>query len=98
MKTNFFYTYVLMSKKDNKFYSGYTVDLENRLSEHKKGQVFSTKSRLPIKLIYCEVCLDEQDAKQREKYMKSGKGKKYLKRRLRRFLERSGFGPNAGQP
>lgn len=95
---HFFYTYVLFSEKDNNLYTGYTADLENRLKEHKTGKVFSTKSRLPIKLIYCEACLEEKDALQREKYLKSGKGKKYLKNRLRRFWNRSGYGPITGTP
>ncbi len=94
----FHYTYVLYSHKDRKLYSGYTVDLGNRLKEHKSGKVFSTKSRLPVELIYYEACLDEDDARQRERYLKSGKGKKYIKKRLRRFLERSGFGPATGTP
>ncbi|RJP47638.1 MAG: GIY-YIG nuclease family protein [Armatimonadetes bacterium] len=94
----YFYTYVLLSHKDHKFYVWFTGDLGNRLKEHQSGKVFSTKSRLPIKLLYCEACLDEDDARQREKYLKSGKGKKYLKKRLRRFLERSGFGPATGSP
>jgi len=83
----FYYTYVLYSQKDERLYTGYTVDLGNRLKEHNTGKVFSTKGRLPINLIYYEGCLDEDDAKTREKYLKSGKGKKYLKKRLRRFLE-----------
>jgi len=104
----YYYTYVLYSYKDRKLYTGYTVDLGNRLSEHKNGKVFSTKHRLPVELIYYEVCLDKDDAKQREKYLKSGKGKKYLKNRLRRFLKSrtflkfgmkcSGFGPITGTP
>ena len=72
--------------------------MENRLKEHKAGKVFSTKNRLPVDLVYCEACLDEEDAKQREKYLKSGKGKKYIKSRIRRFLKRSGFGPITGTP
>lgn len=84
---SYYYTYVLLSAQDNKFYTGYTGDLGNRLKEHQSGKVFSTKYRLPVKLVYHEACLDEEDARQREQYLKSGKGKKYLKNRLRRFLE-----------
>jgi len=98
MINKFFYTYLFYSHKDGKYYSGYTVDLRNRLKEHKSGKVFSTKARLPVDLIYYESCLDEDDAKQREKYLKSGKGKKYIKKRLSRFLLRSGWGPATGTP
>jgi putative endonuclease len=83
----YYYTYILLSKKDSRFYAGYSADLGNRLKEHQKGLVFSTKHRLPVELIYYEACLNEYDALRREKYFKSGKGKKFLKKRLRRFLE-----------
>jgi putative endonuclease len=88
-----FYTYVLLSQKDNRFYTGFTSDLRNRLKEHNNSQVFSTKGRLPVKLIYYEACLNEGDARQRERYLKSGRGKHYVKQRLRRFLFCSGWGP-----
>lgn len=81
-----FYSYVLLSIKDGKFYSGYTENLRDRLSKHKKGEIVSTKHRLPVELIYFEACLNKDDALQREKYFKSGKGKKFLKVRLKRFL------------
>lgn len=97
-QTKFYYTYVLYSKKDRRFYTGSTGDLRNRLNEHIKGKVFSTKYRLPVQLIYYEACLSKEDAIQREKYLKSGRGKRYIKERLRRFLIRSGFGPSEGNP
>ncbi|MEK7553153.1 MAG: GIY-YIG nuclease family protein [Patescibacteria group bacterium] len=78
----FYYTYVLLSLKDNKYYIGYTNNLKRRIEEHNSGKNFSTKSRKPFKLIYCEVCLNEDDAKQREKYFKSTIGRRYLSRRL----------------
>jgi putative endonuclease len=64
-------------------YTGYTADLRNRLKLHHSGQVASTKNRLPVQLIYFEGCLNQQDATRREKYLKSGNGKIYLKNRLR---------------
>ena len=81
-----YYTYVLQSKKDNKFYTGWTQDLKNRLKEHNNGKVDSTKWRIPLELIYYEACLNEDDARQRERYLKSGIGKRYLKHRLRQWL------------
>ena len=50
----YYYVYVLLSEKDNQFYTGYTSDLKNRLNEHQSGKVQSTKYRLPLKLIYFE--------------------------------------------
>lgn len=95
---NMYYTYVLMSKKDGKWYTGSTGDLRKRFREHNSGRNFSTKSRFPFKLIYYEACLDKKDAEAREKYLKSGMGKRYLKNRLKRFLLLTGFGPSTGSP
>ena len=67
----FYYTYVLLSKKDNKFYIGYTKNLKLRFEQHNKGKVQSTKERRPLELIYCEACLNQKDALKREKYLKN---------------------------
>ena len=85
-----YYIYVIQSEKDGLLYTGYTGDLRNRLIEHNSGKVASTKLRGPFKLIYYEACLDQQDATAREKYLKTGMGKRYLKNRLRRFLSLTG--------
>ena len=77
-----FYTYVLRSKRDGNLYIGWTRDLKNRLLEHNKGLVDATKSRLPIELVYYEACLREKSAIVREKALKTGFGRAYLKRRL----------------
>jgi len=89
-KTFMFYTYVLISKKDNKFYTGYTENLRKRFKEHCCGQSLYTKGRGPFEIVYYEACLDEGDARSREIYLKSGRGKAYLKQRLKRFLFCSG--------
>lgn len=82
----FYFTYVLQSKKDNKFYIGYTKDIELRFEQHQKGLVESTKDRLPLKLIYYEACLNQRDAVHREKYLKTHYGKMFLKKRLKSYL------------
>ena len=81
-----YYTYVLHSLKDRKFYIGYTKDLKQRFEEHQKGFVESTKHRRPLKLIYYEACLDRSDATRREKYFKTHHGKMYLGKRLKSYL------------
>jgi putative endonuclease len=86
------YVYVLLSEKDYGFYTGYTSDLRRRFAEHEKGQVSSTQLRRPFKLIYYEASLSQQDATRREKYLKSGNGKIYLKNRLKQFLEQNPTG------
>jgi putative endonuclease len=78
----FFYVYVLESLKDSKKYIGYTSNLKRRLEEHLTGKTFSTKFRLPFKLIYFEGCLHSEDAKRREKYLKTTQGNRFLGLRL----------------
>jgi len=56
--------------------------LNSRLREHNLGKVFATKSRVPLKLIYYEACLNKENAIKREKQLKTGFGRKYLKNRL----------------
>jgi len=82
-----YYVYVLHSEKDGNLYTGLTSNLSNRFEEHKKGYVPSTKNRRPMSLIYYEACLSEKDAMRRERYLKSGMGKKYLRNRLKDCLK-----------
>lgn len=81
-----FYVYVLRSRKDEKWYTGFTNNLRNRFKEHNEKKVLSTRGRPPFELIYYEACINEGDAGAREKYLKSGMGKRYLRNRLKRFL------------
>jgi putative endonuclease len=85
-----FYTYILLSTKDQKWYTGCTSDLRKRFKDHNTDKNYSTKGRGPFTIIYYEACLDEHDAYQREKYLKSGMGKRYIKNRLKRFLSLTG--------
>ena len=82
-----YYTYVLVSQKDDKFYIVYTRDLKKRFKDHNDGKVPSTRDRLPLKLIYYEACINESDAKKRERYFKSGYGRRFLKNRLEKYFE-----------
>jgi putative endonuclease len=82
----FFYVYVLLSLKNNSLYIGFTTDLRRRLKEHNQGLNCSTKPYLPRKLIYYEACLNELDAKRRERYLKTNQGGRLLKRRLKEYL------------
>ena len=76
-----FYTYVLLSEKDGKHYIGWSNDLKQRIIKHNKGLVDATKYRLPMKLIYYEGCLSKEKAIEREKQLKTGFGRAYIKRR-----------------
>ena len=61
-----FFVYVLLSGKDQKYYIGFTTDIERRLLEHNQGKVKSTKHRCPFELIYYEAYVDKRDAQGRE--------------------------------
>jgi putative endonuclease len=81
-----FYVYILRSKVDSKFYTGYTSDILRRLDEHNSGKVFSTKNRTPFNLVYFEFCLNKDDAIHREKYLKTAYGKRFIKNRIKHYL------------
>ena len=81
-----YYVYILFSLKDEGLYIGFTTSLKMRLIKHAKGEVTSTKFRLPIKLIHYEYFINEADAKAREKFLKSGFGRRQLKEILKRSL------------
>lgn len=77
-----FYTYVLKSKIDDKLYIGFTEDLKKRIQEHNDGLVVATKVRRSFIVVYYEACLLKDKALRREKYFKTGFGRRFLKERL----------------
>jgi putative endonuclease len=80
------YVYVLRSIADDGLYIGYSANLRKRFSQHVRGASFATSHRGPWKLIYYEAYLEQADALGREKYLKSGGGRKLLKNQLRNYL------------
>lgn len=82
----FYYIYVLLSEKDNGFYTGYSENLKIRFENHAKGYVRAIKNRRPFTLVYSEACLDKNDALHREKYLKTYHGKSFIKKRLKSYL------------
>jgi putative endonuclease len=81
-----FYTYILQNSKNKHFYTGYTANLKRRLVEHNQGLNLSTKAYRPWKLIYYEACCNEEDAKRRERYLKTTQGGRMLRQRLKEYL------------
>jgi len=77
-----FYTYILKSLKDQLLYIGWSDDLRLRIKTHNKGLASAIKDRRPLKLIYYEACLDKNKAIVREKYFKTGFGRRFLKDRI----------------
>jgi len=74
--------YVIQSTKDKNLYIGHTNNLIKRFKEHNTGLVQSAESRKPFKLACYEACNVLNDAIKREKSLKTGFGRAYLKRRL----------------
>ena len=76
-----YFVYVILQNNGN-LYIGYSKDLKKRIRDHKGGKVRTTRNNRPLKLILYECYLLEDDAKRREKYLKSSDGKRDLKRQL----------------
>ncbi len=74
-----FTVYALISDVDGRIYVGFTQDLENRIKEHNRGKTKSTKGYRPWRLLYHEQVETRIMARNREKYLKSGCGKEFLK-------------------
>lgn len=89
-----FYVYCLESIEKGDLYVGCTTDLKRRLVEHNQGLNFSTKRYKPWKVIYYEACVDEDDAKRREKYFKTTQGNRLLKRRLKEYFYKKKLSKN----
>jgi len=70
--------YVLRSEKDGQRYVGCSKDFELRLKKHNLGQVRSTRSRRPLRVVYKEEQVDWSTARKREDFLKSGQGRKWL--------------------
>lgn len=79
-----FYVYVL-ADQDEEMYIGMTRDLKRRLSEHNHGRTRSTKGR-SWRCIYYEACLELEDARRREIYLKKTQGQRMLKLRLKEYF------------
>ena len=84
-----FYVYVLRSEIDSGLYIGYSSDLRRRLAAHKRGAAQATSHRGPWSLIYYEAYAEQADALGREKYLKSGGGRIFLRKQLRHYLAKS---------
>lgn len=82
-----YYTYLLENQNDKSWYIGYSSDLKKRLSQHQSGQGGKTTSRKDKWImIYYEAYLNKKDAEGRERFLKSGSGRKYLKKQLVNYL------------
>jgi putative endonuclease len=82
-----YFVYLLQSVAGQNWYIGYTpADPQGRLEKHNRGEVRSTKSKAPWRLLYYEAYVTREDATAREKFLKSGSGRRYLKKQLKYSL------------
>lgn len=76
------YVYILQSKKDKTYYIGTTDDLERRYKEHNSGGVKYTSGRRPYSLSFYCAFSNKEKAYKFERYLKSGSGNAFFKKRL----------------
>jgi putative endonuclease len=81
------YVYVIRSELNGSFYVGLTVDISLRIWQHNRGMTKSTKGFRPWKLVFSETFLTRIEARKREKYLKSGIGKEFIKKWPRSSIE-----------
>ncbi|MCK5541197.1 MAG: GIY-YIG nuclease family protein [Desulfobacterales bacterium] len=81
-----YYTYILKSQKGNKQFVGLTKEIDIRFKQHNNGEVESTKEFSPFTLLYYEACINKEDAKIREIFFKTQKGRLFLKKRLKSYF------------
>lgn len=86
-----FCVYILFSEKDHLLYIGYSAQLEKTIETHNSGGNKSTANRRPLKLIFCEFYLFEEDARKREMYFKTTMGKKAIKLMLSSTLTKLAY-------
>jgi putative endonuclease len=83
----FYYVYVIESVDKDFIYTGITNNLQRRLKEHNNGEENSTKAYAPFELIFFEGYRNKSDAKRREEYLKTTRGKRVLRRMLRDYFD-----------
>jgi putative endonuclease len=82
-----YYVYLLENQNDRSWYIGYSADLKHRISEHQNGYGCRTTSlKNNWKLVYYEAYIEKMDAIGREKFLKSGSGRRYLSKQLKNYL------------
>ncbi|MBI2010214.1 MAG: GIY-YIG nuclease family protein [Candidatus Chisholmbacteria bacterium] len=81
-----YFVYILQSEKDGRLYIGFTDDITRRPNEHNEGKSLATEPFRPYTLIYYEALLNKKDAKARERFLKSGWGRRSVKKILKFYF------------
>jgi len=87
MMSMFYYVYLLRNTVDESWYIGFTRDINQRVKDHNDGRGGkTTRQKKMWNLIYFEGYKNKADAIGREKFLKSGSGRRFLKKQIRYFL------------
>ena len=85
-----FYVYILYSEKFGRSYTGFTSDLEQRLLSHNElSSKDWTKRYRPWVLIHSEEYSTKGEAMAREKFLKTGKGREFVKAKVEEYLNKN---------
>jgi len=87
----FYYVYILYSKLKNFIYVGYSENLKQRVEEHNNGFSKSTKPYKPLELIHYEAYKNVKDAKRREEYLKTNRGRTTLMTMLKEYFQKNNY-------
>lgn len=82
----FHYVYVLYNKAKNFIYIGYSGNILQRVREHNSGKSRSTKHYIPLEVIHYEAYRNMKDAKGREEYLKTNRGRMTLMTMLKEYF------------
>lgn len=74
-----YFVYILRSQKSGELYKGLTNNLQRRIDEHNSNKNIGSRGKGPWELVYFEKCLNRIEARNREKFFKSGFGRELLK-------------------
>ena len=83
---DYYYVYVLRSIDYKRNYVGFTKNLTQRLKQHNSGKTKSTKPYKPWKVLFYEVYKTKERALAREKFLKTGQGRDYIKQKWPRSI------------
>ena len=79
-----YYVYILYSESKQKFYTGITSDVKRRMKEHNNGYEKSTKNGVPWVLLHAENFRTRLEAREKEKFFKSGWGRELRQQFLKK--------------
>ena len=81
-----FFVYIIQSLKTGEFYKGLTNNIDRRLSDHLSGKSNWGKIKLPIRVVHVEMCSTRQEAREMEKYFKSGFGREIIRELVNQMM------------